>query len=117
MGGFSQGAMLATDVVLRENRDFAGLVVLSGTLLAASEWTPLMPKRKGFSVLQSHGRSDPILPFLVAEKLRDALTSAGASVEFMPFNGGHGIPDGVVNRLGSFVSDVTNLKSTVRSET
>src|SRR5262249_39282995 len=32
IGGFSQGSMLAADVVLRTDRPFAGLVILSGAL-------------------------------------------------------------------------------------
>ena len=58
LGGFSQGSMLATDIVLRSRitgaagagpsvRPVAGLVVMSGTLLAAREWLPLMAERKG----------------------------------------------------------------------
>ena len=34
LGGFSQGAMLSADVVLRSERTFAGLVLLSGTMIA-----------------------------------------------------------------------------------
>jgi phospholipase/carboxylesterase len=99
IGGFSQGAMLATDTVLRSSRPFASLAVLSGTLIAHDEWSPLMSARRGLPVLQSHGRVDPILPFEIAEQLRDELVSAGLPVEFIPFNGGHGIPGGVLDGL------------------
>ena len=107
LGGFSQGAMLATDIVLRDERPFAGLVVMSGTLLAEDEWQPLMARRSGLPVLQSHGRADPLLPFALAERLRDLLTEAGLSVTWLPFSGGHGISDGVVDELGRFVREVT----------
>lgn len=107
LGGFSQGAMLATDIVLRDQRPFAGLVAMSGTLLAEDEWQPLMARRAGLPVLQSHGRADPLLPFALAEQLRDLLTEAGLSVTWLPFNGGHGISDGVVEALGGFIREVT----------
>ena len=91
VGGFSQGSMLATDVVLRLPESPAALVVYSGTLLSEPEWTRLAPKRSGLTVLQSHGSEDPILPFEAAEWLRDLFTSSGLEVEFQTFRGGHTI--------------------------
>ena len=106
IGGFSQGAMLATDIVLRTERAFAGLAVLSGTLISHDEWLPLMSARKGLAVVQSHGRSDAVLPFAVAERLRDELSAAGLAVEFIPFNGGHGIPGSVLEGLTALIRRV-----------
>jgi phospholipase/carboxylesterase len=106
LGGFSQGAMLACDVGLRTGRPLAGLVMLSGTLLAADEWTPLMPKRKGLRVFQSHGSMDPLLPSFMAEQLRDLLAQAGLSVEWVGFRGGHEIPGAVLDKLGGFLRAV-----------
>jgi phospholipase/carboxylesterase len=103
LGGFSQGAMLACDVTLRSARPPAGLVLLSGAPICADDWQQLAPARKGLRVLQSHGRSDPVLPFHGGEWLRDFLQAAGLSVEWVPFGGGHGIPDGVLDRLGAFL--------------
>jgi phospholipase/carboxylesterase len=104
IGGFSQGGMLACDVALRTDRPLDGLLILSGTLIAAREWKPLMPKRKGLRVLLSHGREDPMLPFSAAERLRDELRAAGLDVIWTPFRGGHGIAPEVVEQLGAFVS-------------
>lgn len=103
LGGFSQGSMLATDVALRTKRPLAGLVVLSGTLLAAKEWLPLMAARKDLRVFQSHGTEDPILPFPVAERLRHVLEEAGLRVSFTQFEGGHGIPPEVMRDLGTWL--------------
>jgi phospholipase/carboxylesterase len=107
LGGFSQGAMLATDVALRAERPPAALAILSGSLIAKAEWRPLMKARTGMPVLQSHGRADPVLAFDLAEQLRAELTSAGVSVEFVAFNGGHGIPNGAVDGLAKLVARVT----------
>lgn len=103
LGGFSQGAMLSLDVALRTERPLAGLVQMSGTLLCKTEWSALMPKRRGLPVLQSHGRQDPLLPFSLAEELRDLMTAAGLDVHFVPFNGEHGISDGVLEELNALV--------------
>jgi phospholipase/carboxylesterase len=107
LGGFSQGAMLACDVALRTSRPLSGLVLFSGAAIASSEWRKVAPGRKGLRVLQSHGRQDPILPFEGGIALRDLLLAAGLEVEWHEFNGGHGIPDGVVERLGPFLRRVT----------
>ena len=64
-------------------------------------------KRAGLHVLQSHGRMDPILPFAGGEYLRDLLKGSGLEVEWIPFGGGHAIPDGVLERLGPFVAEVS----------
>ncbi|MGQ0555666.1 MAG: alpha/beta hydrolase [Nitrospiraceae bacterium] len=104
IGGFSQGAMLTCDTVLQTDYPFAGLVQLSGNLLAQAVWGPLMRKRKGLPVFQSHGTQDDILPNIGAERLRDALTQAGLAVEWHNFRGGHAIPEMVLRRLGPFLT-------------
>ena len=104
IGGFSQGAMLTCDAVLQTDYPFAGLVQLSGNLLAQVVWGPRMPKRKGLPVFQSHGTQDDVLPNIGAERLRDALTQAGLAVEWHSFRGGHAIPEAVLRRLGPFIT-------------
>jgi phospholipase/carboxylesterase len=106
LGGFSQGAMLALDVALHSSEPLAGLVVLSGTQIAANEWATRFEARRGLPVFMSHGRSDEILPFALSEGLRDTLIAHGLRVEWVPFQGGHGIPPGVVDGAGAFLSRV-----------
>jgi phospholipase/carboxylesterase len=104
LGGFSQGAMLSCDVMLRTAQPYAGLIQLSGTLLATQEWTPLLQKRKGLPVFQSHGMQDEILPYVGAERLRNTLSHGGLAVEWHSFRGGHEIPRPVLRQLGSFIT-------------
>jgi phospholipase/carboxylesterase len=104
IGGFSQGAMLTCDAVLHTDYPFAGLVQLSGNLLAQSVWGPLMPTRKGLPVFQSHGTLDDILPHIGAERLCEALTQSGLAVERHSFRGGHEIPEAVLQRLTGFIT-------------
>jgi phospholipase/carboxylesterase len=96
LGGFSQGAMVSCDVALRGDRRLAGLLVFSGTLVAADAWAEAGAKLDRLPVFQSHGMADPVLPFAYAEKLRAALTAAGGDVTWVPFHGGHQIPDRVI---------------------
>jgi len=104
LGGFSQGAMLSCDLMLKTAQPYAGLIQLSGTLLATQEWIPLLQKRKGLPVFQSHGMQDELLPYVGAERLRDILTHAGLSVEWHSFRGGHEIPRSILQRLGPFIT-------------
>ena len=104
LGGFSQGAMLSCDAMLHSGRPYAGLVQLSSHVLAQPLWGPLLTKRKGLPVFQSHGTQDEILPYVGAEKLRDTLIHAGLSVEWHSFRGGHEIPRSVLQRLGLFIT-------------
>ena len=104
LGGFSQGAMLSCDLMFRTLQPYAGLIQLSGTLFAKQEWAPLLQKRKGLPVFQSHGMQDEVLPYVGAERLRDTLTHAGLLVEWHSFRGGHEIPRPVLHRLGLFIT-------------
>ncbi|MDX2054042.1 MAG: hypothetical protein SFV15_16700 [Polyangiaceae bacterium] len=104
LGGFSQGAMLSCELAFETPLPLAGLCVLSGTLIHRSAWQPHMAARKGLAVLQSHGRADPILPFALAERLRDDMLGAGLQVQFIPFNGGHGIGGSVLDGLQSLIT-------------
>ncbi len=106
LGGFSQGGMLALDVALHSPVALAGLVVLSGTHIAGREWAARFEARRGLPVFMSHGRVDEILPFRVAEGLRGVLTAQGLPVEWVPFQGGHGIPAPVADAVGAFLSRV-----------
>jgi phospholipase/carboxylesterase len=106
LGGFSQGAMLATDVTLRLEEAPAGLAALSGTLLCEEEWRPRAAKRAGLPVLQSHGRADPVLPYQAAEWLRELLTESGMEVNFIPFDGAHTIPGESMHALAELIEQL-----------
>jgi len=105
VGGFSQGAMLATDVALAASEPLGGLAVLSGSLVNENAWTSRMAAMKpGFPVFMSHGRGDPVLPFRLAEALRDHLQAVPHNVKWIPFNGGHEIPQVVLSGLTEFLA-------------
>lgn len=103
LGGFSQGAMLSCDVALHTERPLGGVVLLSGTLLCEDDWRPRMAARRGLRAFQSHGVVDPLLPFELAERLRDALVAAGVDIDWVAFRGGHEIPPAVLARLQTFL--------------
>jgi len=106
LGGFSQGAMLSTDLVLHSDFPFAGLALLSGTLIAKQEWLTRLPNRQGLPVFQSHGIDDPILAFSMAQQLREHIQTAGLPVNWVEFPGGHEIPIQVLDGLSTFLQSV-----------
>lgn len=106
LGGFSQGSMLATDVTLRLPTPPAALCILSGTLLSEDSWRQFAANHAGIPVFQSHGRQDMILPFVAAEWLRDMLLESGFTVDFLPFNGQHGIPPEALTRVSKLLLEL-----------
>lgn len=108
LGGFSQGAMLATDVALGLEATLGGLVVLSGTFLAEPRWRAQLARPVApFPVLLSHGHDDPILPFYLAEELSAVLREARLPVTWIPFAGGHEIPREVLAETAAFLKAVS----------
>jgi phospholipase/carboxylesterase len=104
LGGFSQGAMISTDVALRLEEAPGALVVLSGTLLIEDAWRTKAKARAGLPVFQSHGRQDPVLPYHAAEWLKDLFVESGMQHEFVPFVGGHTIGEDALLKLGDFLT-------------
>jgi phospholipase/carboxylesterase len=103
LGGFSQGAMLTTEIALAADAPFAGLAILSGTLLSQDRWAAAARARgASLHALMAHGRRDPLLRFADAEALRALLEDGGASVDWAPHGGQHEIPSVVLARLGAF---------------
>jgi phospholipase/carboxylesterase len=103
LGGFSQGAMLATDLTFHWEHRPAALVVLSGLLLDRKQWRRLAPRRAGLPVVQSHGREDPVLPFHEGEALRDLLVEAGLAVEWIPFDGPHTVHPDALDHIAALL--------------
>jgi phospholipase/carboxylesterase len=108
LGGFSQGAMLTTDVALRMASPCGGLIVWSGTLLCEAAWKSAAQRQQKFPVFQSHGRADPILPFEGAVWLREMLIDAGFPVEFREFFGMHEIPLPAMRGAADLIAQVVS---------
>ena len=103
IGGFSQGAMVTTELALHsEAAPFAGLAILSGTLLCEDRWRAAAANSAAkLHVFQSHGRRDPILPFDLALELHELLKANGADAEFVAHGGAHEIPESALGGLAA----------------
>jgi len=92
LGGFSQGAMLATDTAMRGLKTPpAGLFLYSGMLICQQAWQACASRLVRTQVVQSHGSLDPIVPYAAGETLHAILKIAGVPIDFIPFEGGHTI--------------------------
>ena len=101
IGGFSQGGMLACDLLLRSELAVSALVLLSASRIAFDEWQTLLARGRvrGLPVLVSHGEADADIAFSAGEALRDCMVSAHAQVTWVPFAEGHVIPPVVWRRV------------------
>jgi phospholipase/carboxylesterase len=104
LGGFSQGAMVSSEIAFRSRAPLAALVLLSGTTVDEASWETGFATRRGLPVFISHGRADEILPFEVADRYRRKLEAAGLDVTWVPFDGGHQVPASVVVALNAFLT-------------
>jgi phospholipase/carboxylesterase len=92
LAGFSQGGVMAYDLVLREPARFAGLAALSSWLpdpLARS--MPPQPEHKGLPVFVCHGTEDPMIPVERARESREALLRLGVNLAYREYPMGHEI--------------------------
>lgn len=90
--GFSQGGVMAYDLVLRDPERFCGLVALSS-------WFPELVSRnvekqealENFPVLVMHGTEDPMIPVARAQESREALMALGVNLAYHEYAMGHEI--------------------------
>lgn len=106
LGGFSQGAMLATELYLNAPEAPKGLVIMSGTLVHQDKWKDLIPKRAGKKFFQSHGTADQILSHRQAARLETLLTQNGMKGHLLSFAGGHEIPMPVMKKIGEYINSL-----------
>lgn len=90
--GFSQGGLMAIDLVLRDPGRFAGLVVLSSWLpeILASN-LPRLAEHKDFPVLVIHGTHDPLVEVARARESQKLLKEFGVDLTYEEFGMAHEI--------------------------
>ena len=91
--GLSNGANIAASLLLSQPAALAGGILLRA--MVPFEPSPV-PDLGGKSVLMSQGRTDPLIPAAMAERLASLLREGGARVEVAWQPGGHQIGRGDV---------------------
>lgn len=103
IGGFSQGSMLATEILLQANKKPDGLIVLSGTLLDKENTCRKAKDLSGIPLFQSHGHTDALLDPKEAVNLFQVLKEGGMEGKLYQFKGGHEIPVPILIELKKFI--------------
>lgn len=105
LGGFSQGAMCASHLAMKESLAVDGLILLSGNLLAEEKFPQA---KRSIPFYQSHGLSDAILGTDGARALEKKLQSFNFQGTLSTFPGGHEIPPQVVKEVTHFLEQFTS---------
>ena len=78
----------------------AGIAACSG--YPHQGWQPTSPCPP---VLLTHGRQDPVVPFMASEEMQKQLQASGQTARLVPFEGGHGIDESVLPELKRFIAE------------
>lgn len=107
LGGFSQGAMLATDLFLHAPETPKALVVLSGALVNKDNWKTVASQRAGAPFFMCHGTQDSVLAHRGAAQLETFLIQAGMKGKLLSFGGAHEIPMTMIQKLNEFLQGIS----------
>jgi phospholipase/carboxylesterase len=111
LGGFSQGAMTSAEIAFQTDQELAGLILLGGTTVDEEAWAEHFAGRRHLPIFIAHGRWDGVLPFAIMDRFQRRLKAFGLNVTWMPFDGGHDIPESVILGASEFVERVVGLQS------
>jgi phospholipase/carboxylesterase len=109
LGGFSQGAVMSYATALGRSpaERPAALLPLSGFMPAVDELELDLTGLDRFPVAIAHGTLDPVIPVDFSRAARDALTAAGADVDYREGPYGHTIDPAIVPELRDLVAAAT----------
>jgi phospholipase/carboxylesterase len=100
--GFSNGANMASALLLRHPESLAGAVLLAAMVPFAAD-EPKDTALAGKRVLIVNGDSDPMATPEQTSRLAEQLRRRNAAVELLPFSGGHTIDVGQLPDIKKFI--------------
>jgi len=107
--GFSNGANMASALLLRHPESLAGAVLLAA-MVPFAEDEPRDHALAGKRALIVNGDSDPMATPDQTSRLAEQLGRRDADVELLPFSGGHTIDPGQLPRIKKFIRTVGDGK-------
>ena len=107
IGGFSQGAAVASAVALGMGRPRpAGLLMMSGFYPMVRGWKLDPRSKRGLAAYVTHGSYDPIIPVGFGRKARDLLEAGGLYVTFREARVQHSIDFALIPEMRDWVGSV-----------
>lgn len=91
-GGFSEGAITATDFVIHSRTPPRGLIVNSGIYFNSTDWQRTNKNLAGVPFFMSHDKNDQMLPFQEAKKLEELLLRNGMVGKMQTHSKDHSVP-------------------------
>lgn len=104
LGGFSQGAMVATDHLYEKKLRPLALLYLSGTVIREGLWNT--QTLENLKIFQTHGRFDDVLPVQGALHFKEIAKSNHHKIHI--FDGGHEIPPNILFEMYNFLKTLQN---------
>jgi phospholipase/carboxylesterase len=104
--GFSQGGVMAYDLVLRDPASYSGLIAMSSWL--PPELKPsdsLGSEHADLPVMVVHGTQDPMIPVARAQESRDRLTELGLSPKYCEYEMQHEIRPEALRDVAQWADD------------
>jgi phospholipase/carboxylesterase len=106
IGGFSQGAGVASEYALHNKNSMAGLMLLSGTAAWLNEENEKPIERNdSLSIFIGHGINDTMIPVNAAKKTLKILKSLGFNPEYHEYVMGHEINNMEINDIRKWLEN------------
>jgi len=115
--GFSQGGAVALYAGVRSKQPLAGILALSTYWVGAQD-SSLIPGRapEGLPIEIHHGTFDPVVPYVLGEQARDALSVLGYPVTFQAFAMPHSVVPEQLRAIGQWMALRLKPDSSSRSK-
>jgi phospholipase/carboxylesterase len=108
--GFSMGTAMALTYALSHPEIPRGVIAHSGYLPERTHLTYKWDRLSACKFLITHGVDDPVIPVVLARRVKELFQTSGASVTYREYEGGHGITPAMTVDAERFLSDLLALE-------
>lgn len=105
LGGFSQGAALASWLAVRLPERLGAVLAFSGYPLLRHTWEGVHAPT-GLSAFVAHGRADEIVSVKAGKRLAELLANTGCQVQWHEHESGHIVPEKTLAAARAFLQKV-----------
>jgi len=102
--GFSMGTVMAYAMSLTLPSEVAGVLANSGYVPESADIRLQWDQIKGKPYFVAHGKYDPVIPLVFAERAKDLLEKAGAHVSYHEYDMAHQITEESLNDMMGWIT-------------